>query len=641
MKIKFFKVADSMSSAIYDRNIKIIAEMDTSLAEVIDNIRISDEYECTASKNGLPNVKIRRAGKEHWCHSPYAPDSEAAKYIEQFYNERVSEVEKARLGIIVGFGMGYYARELIRRFDWFREIIIIEPAPVLFKIALTSIDMSDMFRAKKINLVIGELNRLKVKQLDASGSLYYAQGIIIPHPQVTKVLFPDIVQKSVQLITEYIEEKDSLSATLGLKSKDVIRNNFYNLVHLFDKPLINEMYGRLADLPIVCIASGPSLTDYLEDLKLVREKAIFIAADSAFNVLMEHGIKPDIVTALEPRFCNKFGFIEKNAHLTKDILLVTTMDTYSGINKCWQGPIRLVVNGSLNHTMNTILDHLVEKGTEVLTGIPTVGMLSLKLADRLGGDPIVMVGQDLRFTEVTHAAGSANCRNIEIVSENGEDHIKVIQQKKKKDIVYDNKRIIYIPDYDDNLVRTIPVFDGFRKSIELFVRNTRKKFFNITATGAKIAGVPRTTFAEITGCFDPFVRVEHILSGQGTMTLHNREYVVAMLDRLTKDSQLLEERINAQLKHFRTIIRQPIANKDSFIQNMITSLNREFPELMAMLNLYIHKEINNYITVQYTDSSDTIAGTKSRYVLSLKTIVALRRGLVGLRSLIIEANRDF
>ncbi|HCY35656.1 MAG TPA: hypothetical protein DHV24_00775 [Candidatus Margulisbacteria bacterium] len=74
---------------------------------------------------------------------------------------------------------------------------------------------------------------------------------------------------------------------------------------------------------------------------------------------------------------------------------------------------------------------------------------------------------------------------------------------------------------------------------------------------------------------------------------------------------------------------------------MITSLNREFPELMAMLNLYIHKEINNYITVQYTDSSDTIAGTKSRYVLSLKTIVALRRGLVGLRSLIIEANRDF
>ncbi|OGI11602.1 MAG: hypothetical protein A2X41_04090 [Candidatus Margulisbacteria bacterium GWE2_39_32] len=618
-------------SEVYKNNIQLITCKNTNLAKEIDNAPISNNYDAVLSKSGLPTIKITQPGRDCYCHSPYDPLVEAKKYLRHFYEQHRSELDKATSGIIIGFGLGYYVQEVLSQYIWLDEIIIIEPDVGLFKLALHCVDFSVLFARPNVHFVVGALDPLKLKALDEASNLYSAQGIIIPHPQIATMAGPEYVMGVLKEITNYITRKDHITNLLEMKSKDIVKNNLYAFTHLFDKPLVNELFKKFPAIPVICVSSGPSLTNYIAELKAIRDQAIFIAVDSAFNVLIENGIVPDIVTAIEPQFCNKYDYIEKNAHLTKDILLVTTLDTYSGISKHWQGPARLLLHRGLMKEMRELVPKLIDPGIEIFPGIPTVGLMSLIVADKFGGNPIIMVGQDLRLTDVTHAAGSANARKIEIINENDQSFLKVIKKTDEKDLVYDRQKVEYLPDYDGKLVPTTAALKHFKETIEGYIASTQAKIMNVTVGGVKIEGAPRSTIEEIKPYLGNRVERRLLFTDSGKLFLRNNYHVNEWLKTLDTQSEGMKKDLDTGLDSLKKVDNN-IEKRTIYLQELITSLDKKYPDFMSLLTFFLFKEL------------ETLKISKARYRTHLnkyrsvmKKTVTLRRGLKKVREIMIQA----
>ena len=77
------------------------------------------------------------------------------------------------------------------------------------------------------------------------------------------------------------------------------KNILKNLRHYIANRASNDWKGRLAEMPIAVIGSGPSLDISVKQLAKEREKLIVFAADSALPCLHAHGIAPDATFSID------------------------------------------------------------------------------------------------------------------------------------------------------------------------------------------------------------------------------------------------------------------------------------------------------------------------------------------------------
>ncbi|HAR62803.1 MAG TPA: hypothetical protein DCS13_05000 [Candidatus Margulisbacteria bacterium] len=400
---------------IYTQNISALASKYPALAKSLDDLAMPSEYQYVAAKNGQPNSKVTRDGKDYYYHSTYDPQKESSKYIQTYYADHEQQCLNAAFAIVIGLGCGYHVFDLINKVTWLRELIIIEPDMALFKTILNHVDLTELISHQKISFVLGDVNLDTFRNLHAAQWLNLGGVIIVPSLFMTNYA-KEYLDKVNSLVAEFIQEKDFNARTYIKCGRPMLENQFKNIPFMFSCPPVNELFGKFEGVPCICIASGPSLNDYLEDLKKIRDKAIFICADSAFKVLIENGIKPDIVTAIDP-LPGKFKYFEENSHLTKDILLVAGTTTYPGMLTSWQGPIRIMLQGSKQ--FGFYFEDVAYPCVERFPDFHTVALSSLMIADKLGGNPIVLVGQDLCLGKTDHAQGTSLAQSIDIIEENG------------------------------------------------------------------------------------------------------------------------------------------------------------------------------------------------------------------------------
>ncbi|HCY35674.1 MAG: hypothetical protein DKM50_06815 [Candidatus Margulisiibacteriota bacterium] len=445
---------------IYTQNISALASKYPALAKSLDDLAMPSEYQYVAAKNGQPNSKVTRDGKDYYYHSTYDPQKESSKYIQTYYADHEQQCLNAAFAIVIGLGCGYHVFDLINKVTWLRELIIIEPDMALFKTILNHVDLTELISHQKISFVLGDVNLDTFRNLHAAQWLNLGGVIIVPSLFMTNYA-KEYLDKVNSLVAEFIQEKDFNARTYIKCGRPMLENQFKNIPFMFSCPPVNELFGKFEGVPCICIASGPSLNDYLEDLKKIRDKAIFICADSAFKVLIENGIKPDIVTAIDP-LPGKFKYFEENSHLTKDILLVAGTTTYPGMLTSWQGPIRIMLQGSKQ--FGFYFEDVAYPCVERFPDFHTVALSSLMIADKLGGNPIVLVGQDLCLGKTDHVQGASIGKRIEILQINGKYYARPLGSfsgnRSIKDVEYVNSLISeyqelrkkWLSTNDDNLL---------------------------------------------------------------------------------------------------------------------------------------------------------------------------------------------
>ena len=159
-------------------------------------------------------------------------------------------------------------------------------------------------------------------------------------------------------------------------------------------PALSQGERERSPIPAICVSAGPSLVKNIDLLKdpALRRGVYLIAAQTALRPLLDRGIRPDFVTALDYSPVSR-RFYESLPPLP-DVTLVAEAKAHPCILDLYPGPIRTTHSGYLD----ALLGDLARPITPIPQGA-TVAHLSFYLARHLGCDPIIMIGQDLGFSD--------------------------------------------------------------------------------------------------------------------------------------------------------------------------------------------------------------------------------------------------
>ncbi len=316
------------------------------------------------------------------------------------------DLHYAPILVFMGFGLGYQVasalNNLAQKLD-IRHIIIIEKDIELFKAAMATMDFSSIIGHPRVEFIVGAkpdqiLNSLVAYYMrHADASFYFKSLKIVIMPAVRKaegIYYQTAVEKLKSSIMFMLQQ-------LGNDPYDSIRGIDYTLKNLnpiLKDPWINAFKKAFKGRPAVLVGAGPSLNKDIHLLKEASHKALLVCVDAALKPLLNHGIKPQIVTNIE-RTEGQSGFF-KGLNGLEDTFFVYCSLVYPDTYESYKGP------KIISHRYPEIVDWL-GFDMDVLTASPTVGNYAFEIAEYLGCDPIIMVGQDLSIpaTGATHVEG--------------------------------------------------------------------------------------------------------------------------------------------------------------------------------------------------------------------------------------------
>ena len=167
-----------------------------------------------------------------------------------------------------------------------------------------------------------------------------------------------------------------------------------NLREYATTPGLGRLRNAYAGRPAILVAAGPSLRKNIETIKSAEGRAVVIAVQTALRPLLEAGVEPHFVTALDHHEISTRFYENLPADLATE--LVAEPKASGAVLRAWRGVpgrrLTLLGNDFAESTLREF--HL---GRPKLQAGTTVAHLSFSLAEWLGCSTAILVGQDLGF----------------------------------------------------------------------------------------------------------------------------------------------------------------------------------------------------------------------------------------------------
>ncbi|MCC6241117.1 MAG: DUF115 domain-containing protein [Phycisphaerales bacterium] len=417
--------------APYLANLAALWAVDPLLAGKIEAVDDTRCYTTEPSKCGEPTLAMQMDdGRRVYLHSRYHPLDEARKSIEE------ADFSTSYCYYVHGFALGYLPELVFNSAPPDATICIFEPDLALLKTAFFSRDYSIMIRSRRV---------LFITQADKA-ELFNRLGphiAMLTDGSVTLEHAPSIqLQGSFhQMMKTWTQEFNSYTATnistLLVNGKRTAENIARNLGWYAATPCISRLKQKHEGMPAIIVSAGPSLRKNKHLLKQAQGRAIIIAVQTTLQPLLEMGIEPHYVTSLDYHdICTRF-FEKLPSHLRTH--LVVEPKAAPAIFGMYPGPISVLGND--------FAERLVKEnrlGRACLSAGATVAHLAFYLAEHLGCDPILFVGQDLGFSDgLCYTPGTS----YEDVWAPELSRFCTLEMKQWEQIVRDRPILRQVPDY--------------------------------------------------------------------------------------------------------------------------------------------------------------------------------------------------
>jgi tetratricopeptide (TPR) repeat protein/uncharacterized Rossmann fold enzyme len=386
-----------------EQNLAIIEARDPELAALMRSDLDCSHIEVLPSQQpDVPTARVTLpSGELVLLHNIEDPIGSAVRSAE------THDMKAENGSVVLGFGLGYLARELARKAEEKHTIVICEADPAMLKTALTQVDLHEVLESDYIRILVGEqiplqdwISRLATKFMTAKVDVIsYAPSVRL-NPKAYRALEAIAKKESLAIILNRnttLKAGARMMENILLNFPDVLQSaGIKHLEHLFD--------GR----PAVLVAAGPSLEKNVHLLRELQGRAVIIAVDTALRLLLPLGIKPDIVTTIDFNQVNFQKFA--NVPIDPDISLVYHPGGYYESIRAFQGP-RFTSSRVPNRIPAWLMQYVEDKGG--LSSGTTVAHMSFSLARHMGCNPIVLMGQDLAFPKNQVHAGDLSLWKID------------------------------------------------------------------------------------------------------------------------------------------------------------------------------------------------------------------------------------
>jgi hypothetical protein len=374
---------------IFQKNLASLRREDADLAAKLEATAPAP-VRTVASRAGPIVGTIDHEGRSLALASRYDPMAEARRLVEAF------DPARHACAVVLGMGMGHHISELIRRAASSTSstiLIVYEPSLPMLRAALEIVDHHSWLGKPNVIIAHQDTDRAALLgRLERFGGLMTQGTILLTHPPSRQMHARKLAEFG-KMVGEALAYCRTNVATTLVNSARTCRNLTFNLGHYVGGATTDELHNAAAGIPAVCVGAGPSLArnvDLLADPAL-RANVVLISAQTTLKPLLQRGIEPDFVTALDYHEISK-RFYEGIGELP-NVTLVAEPLANAAILESYPGPIRLTQSGFLDR----LLGAQARPRVPVTPGA-TVAHLSFYLAQHLGCDPIILIGQDLGFT---------------------------------------------------------------------------------------------------------------------------------------------------------------------------------------------------------------------------------------------------
>lgn len=376
-----------LKNAVFTGNLEAIRRLNPDL---VDRIRaapsLGDRLQFSGSRQDAPTARLDGT----MLASAVRPLDEADRLAQSF------EPVDVAVPIILGFGLGYHIRSIVERLHNTGFALVYEPDVSLLRAVLEHLDCSEWLNSNDIYFFTEADCRTEInRRLDGRIAIVAQGSSIIEHPPSRTRLAESAGVFSTSFAQAVQAMRTTLATTL-VHSVTTCRNLCLNL----DRYAAGEGISPLKDWArghgAIVIAAGPSLARnvHLLESPEVRARTVIIAVQTALKPLLARGIKPHFVTALDYHEISRQFYDGLTRKDVEGITLVCEPKANRAILDCFPGKIRCVGN----HFLHRLLGPVARDMGTIKPGA-TVAHLNFVLAQYLGCDPIVFVGQDLGFSE--------------------------------------------------------------------------------------------------------------------------------------------------------------------------------------------------------------------------------------------------
>jgi hypothetical protein len=454
--------------AAYLRNLECLWATDPKLAAALEATDNQPSYVVEPSRSGPPTMRMRTAdGRDLYLHSRHEPIKEAEQLIASV------DPQKSFVVFLHGFGLGYHAELLFDRISKESILVVLESDLVLLRTAMEQRDFSKMIESNRLHFFTSlDKSELFVRVLNYNGLL------ILGAASVTLASAAGLAPAFHKQMATWIEELKSFGQTslntLILNGRRTAENITRNIGWYAASPGVERLHHRYRGKPGIIVSAGPSLRKNKHLLPEAADKAVIIAVQTTLQPLLEMGIEPHFVTSLDYHdICTRF--FEK---LPKTLRteLVAEPKASDRIFQLHTGP--LTVLGSAY--ADSLLGEVSEKKSRLSAGA-TVAHLAYYLAEHLGCDPIIFVGQDLGFSDgLCYTPGTS----YEDVWRPELSEFCTVEMKQWEQIVRDRQILRQIPDQQGRAMYTEERLFTYLQQFERDFGRTKTHIIDATEGGA-------------------------------------------------------------------------------------------------------------------------------------------------------------
>lgn len=386
---------------IYSNNIAVLKRCHPDLYRLLEQSPPNQRFEIIPTDmEGIYNIRDKIKQVDYYnSHNPIA-DVESALLSLKLRNTRIALF----LGMGLGYEILYYVNRMLKQQST-NFLIIVERELEIFKAALQTVNLAVILENPAVKLFIAQNdNQLfasfydclmadrKIVLIKTVNSVYHPSALIINQAYYQGVI--KLLEDAAQLLIDSYGNSP-LDTMVG------IEHMLANLQEIVNNPGINLLFDKFKGKPGFVVASGPSLSKNGHLLKQIENKALIVCANSTLRLLINMGVKPNLVAVLErfPAVVKLLdGFRREDV---EEVYCVACPVIPPEAFAAYAGP-RII----------TYRDYPQFDWLEVDRGNIKIqyssGNMAFKIAQILGCDPIVLVGQDLAFSPQghTHAYGN-------------------------------------------------------------------------------------------------------------------------------------------------------------------------------------------------------------------------------------------
>ncbi len=420
----------------------------------------------TSSLDGRPDVVICSSdGRKNLLYGQ--PDPLAYERAKL----RDVPLEEKKIIVLCGLGLGYGLEALAERLSPDAVVFVLEENPALAALALDRIDITRYLASGRLFFI--EPNEEKMEKLAGTIGWRYGPGQfdILVDPFCQR-FFSHEFKSLIKAFVRRVREKALQAKAFTETAATAVRNELANLPLTLSSPDVGGLRDIWAGRPVVIVSAGPSLNDSLPDLRQARDGVGLIAVGPVLRTLLAHDLKPDLAAVLD--YGQSENDIFRDIGESPDVPLVFLDQTEPSLAGSFHGPLLSMVQTQA--PVRLWLGHLFRNRRHWTVG-GNVGLFCLDLAIHLGGNPIILVGQDLAYPDgMSHGEGVVN---------------RLALRESFSSASY-----VQLESVGGGQVRSNVTLAGFLAEFEKKIGATTRTIINTSPCGARIHGTVEMPLAE-------------------------------------------------------------------------------------------------------------------------------------------------